>query len=129
MDDFFQSYLTNLATWESTLLDEVTTTKDIFTAMEIMSKGEFLVTMDGSSGDTDMSFGWKISAYKGISIAIHAGLAFGQLSSFQAEAYEELSVMCFLLRAAEYTKTNRKLSFRVYSDNEGVIKRIQKQKS
>eukprot|EP00957_Ditylum_brightwellii_P160824 12243682-Ditylum_brightwellii.AAC.1 len=70
---------------------------------------EFVVVTDGSVGDVDMSFGWKISTLEGETIAEHVGLAFGQASSFQAEGYGVLSAMSFFRRAMEYTATTMKL--------------------
>eukprot|EP00957_Ditylum_brightwellii_P179329 13661572-Ditylum_brightwellii.AAC.1 len=64
--------------------------------METMMQGEFLVATDGSAGNTNMSFGWKICTKTGEPIATHAGPAFGQASLFQAEGYGVLSAISFL---------------------------------
>eukprot|EP00957_Ditylum_brightwellii_P179517 13675864-Ditylum_brightwellii.AAC.1 len=60
---------------------------DIFTAIEKLEHGNFLVATDGFARDTDMSFGWKICTKNGDPIAEHAGPAFGQASSFCAGGY------------------------------------------
>eukprot|EP00957_Ditylum_brightwellii_P198168 15099416-Ditylum_brightwellii.AAC.1 len=60
---------------------------------------EFDVVTDGSVGEVDMSFGWKISTLEGETIAEHAGPAFGQASSFRADCYGVLSAMSFFCRA------------------------------
>eukprot|EP00957_Ditylum_brightwellii_P055484 4204540-Ditylum_brightwellii.AAC.1 len=62
-------------------------------------------------------------------IAEHAGLAFGQASSFCAEGYGELSALSFFCRAMEYTASTTTLAFQMYLVNEGVINRIKKQQS
>eukprot|EP00957_Ditylum_brightwellii_P052320 3968485-Ditylum_brightwellii.AAC.1 len=71
-----------------------------------------------------MSFGWKISTLEGETIAEHAGLAFGQASSFRAEGYGELSAMSFFCRAMEYTATTTEIKGQLFLDNKGVITRI-----
>eukprot|EP00957_Ditylum_brightwellii_P090370 6881820-Ditylum_brightwellii.AAC.1 len=72
---------------ESSILDEVNLHTYIFTAFNLLAQGKFLVATDGSSGDTDMFFEWKICTPKGDPIATHAGPAFGQASSFRVEGY------------------------------------------
>eukprot|EP00957_Ditylum_brightwellii_P140599 10711219-Ditylum_brightwellii.AAC.1 len=74
-----------------------------------MEKKECVVVTNSSVGEVDMSFGWKISTLQGETIAEHAGPAFGQASSFQAEGYGMLSAMSFFCRAMEYTATTTKL--------------------
>eukprot|EP00957_Ditylum_brightwellii_P003286 249414-Ditylum_brightwellii.AAC.1 len=68
-----------------------------------MEKNEFVVVTDGSVGDFDMSFGWKISTLNGETIAQHAGPAFRQASSFRAKCYGVLSALSFFRQAMEYT--------------------------
>eukprot|EP00957_Ditylum_brightwellii_P190894 14535229-Ditylum_brightwellii.AAC.1 len=60
-----------------------------------MEQSKFLVVTDGSDGDTDMSFGWKICTTNGDPIVQNAGPAFGQASSFLAEGYGVLSALSF----------------------------------
>eukprot|EP00957_Ditylum_brightwellii_P200330 15272992-Ditylum_brightwellii.AAC.1 len=74
-----------------------------------MEKNEFVVVTDGLVGDFDMSFGWKISTLNGANIAEHAGPAFGQASSFQAEGYGVLSALSFFRRAMEYMASTMQL--------------------
>eukprot|EP00957_Ditylum_brightwellii_P128966 9838327-Ditylum_brightwellii.AAC.1 len=76
-----------------------------------MEQSEFLVVTDGSAGETDMSFRWKICTLNGDHIAEHAGLAFGQASSFHAEGYGILSALSFFCRAMEYTASTTTLAF------------------
>eukprot|EP00957_Ditylum_brightwellii_P200391 15277307-Ditylum_brightwellii.AAC.1 len=59
----------------------------MFTAVNLLAQGKFLVATEGSSGDTYMSFGWKICTCKGDPIATHTDPAFGQASFFRAEGY------------------------------------------
>eukprot|EP00957_Ditylum_brightwellii_P148478 11304758-Ditylum_brightwellii.AAC.1 len=68
-----------------------------------MEKNEFVVVTDGSVGEVDMLFGWKISTVEGETIAEHVGATFGQASSFQAKGYGVLSALSFFHRAMEYT--------------------------
>eukprot|EP00957_Ditylum_brightwellii_P009616 724803-Ditylum_brightwellii.AAC.1 len=62
-----------------------------------MEQNEFVVVTNGSIGEFDMSFGWKICALNGENIAEHAGPAFKQVSSFCAEGYGVLSALSFFL--------------------------------
>eukprot|EP00957_Ditylum_brightwellii_P021621 1630422-Ditylum_brightwellii.AAC.1 len=60
LDETFQNFVLALDEWKASLLDNVKCHMDIFTAMKIMEKKEFVVVTDGSVGEVDMSFGWKI---------------------------------------------------------------------
>eukprot|EP00957_Ditylum_brightwellii_P018136 1365705-Ditylum_brightwellii.AAC.1 len=64
-----------------------------------MEQSEFVVVTDGSVGEFDMSFGWKICTLNGENMAEHASPAFGQVSSFQAEGYGVLSALRFFCHA------------------------------
>eukprot|EP00957_Ditylum_brightwellii_P152015 11575751-Ditylum_brightwellii.AAC.1 len=54
-------------------------------------------------------------------LVLHAGQAFGQPSSFWAEAYGIMPAIYFLSHASIYTNTTQKLGFDPYLDNESVI--------
>ena len=82
LDGTFQNFVLDLDEWEASLLDNVKCHMDIFTAITIMEKKEFVVVTEGLVGEVDMSFGWKISTLEGETIAEHADPAFGQASSF-----------------------------------------------
>eukprot|EP00957_Ditylum_brightwellii_P171519 13057701-Ditylum_brightwellii.AAC.1 len=92
-----------------------------------MEQSKFMVVMDGSAGDINMSFGWKICTLNRNIIAEHLGPAFGQASSFHAEGYGVLSALSFFCHTMKYTASTTKLTFHMYLDNEGVITRIRKQ--
>eukprot|EP00957_Ditylum_brightwellii_P075632 5748080-Ditylum_brightwellii.AAC.1 len=94
-----------------------------------MEQSKFLVFTDGSAGETDMSFRWKICTINGDTIAKHAGPAFGQASSFCAEGYGVLSALSLFCRTMEYTASTTTLAFQMYLDNKGVITRIKKQQT
>eukprot|EP00957_Ditylum_brightwellii_P112198 8554122-Ditylum_brightwellii.AAC.1 len=82
-----------------------------------MEKNEFVVVTDGSVGEFDMLFGWKISTLDGETIADHAGPAFGQVSSFRAKGYRVLSAPSFFRQAMEYTASTMQLKGQLYLDN------------
>eukprot|EP00957_Ditylum_brightwellii_P088404 6733427-Ditylum_brightwellii.AAC.1 len=84
-----------------------------------MEQSKFMVVTDGSAGEIDMSFGWKICALNGDIIAKHSGPAFGQASSFCAEGYGVLLALSFVCCAMEYTASTTTLALQVYLDNEG----------
>eukprot|EP00957_Ditylum_brightwellii_P107117 8172700-Ditylum_brightwellii.AAC.1 len=68
-----------------------------------MEQSKFMVVTDGSAGDIDISFGWKICTLSRDIIAEYLGPAFGQASSFRAEGYGMFSELSFFHRAMEYT--------------------------
>eukprot|EP00957_Ditylum_brightwellii_P079503 6045217-Ditylum_brightwellii.AAC.1 len=82
-----------------------------------MEKNEFVVVTDGSVGEFDTSFGWKISTLNGENIAEHAGPAFRQVSSFQAKGCGLLSALRIFRWAMEYTALTTQLKGQLYLDN------------
>eukprot|EP00957_Ditylum_brightwellii_P104058 7927543-Ditylum_brightwellii.AAC.1 len=84
-----------------------------------MEQSKFVVVTDGSAGEIDMSFGWKMCTMNGDIIAEQAGPAFGQASSFRAEGYGVLSALSFFCHAMEYMTSTTALAFQMYLDNEG----------
>eukprot|EP00957_Ditylum_brightwellii_P110727 8444366-Ditylum_brightwellii.AAC.1 len=64
-----------------------------------MEQSEFMVVTDGSAGEINVSFGWKICTLNGDIITEHLVPAFGQTSSFSAEGYGVLSALSFFRRA------------------------------
>jgi hypothetical protein len=95
LDGTFQNFVLALDRWEASLLDTIKCPTDIFTAMKKMEQREFVVVTNGSAGEINMSFGWKICTLNGDFIAEHSGPAFGQASSFRAEGYGVLSALSF----------------------------------
>eukprot|EP00957_Ditylum_brightwellii_P068879 5228324-Ditylum_brightwellii.AAC.1 len=75
-----------------------------------MEQSEFIVVTDGSVGEIDMSFEWKICTLNGEIIAEHASPAFGQASSFEAKGYGVLSALSFFCHAMEYTASTKTLT-------------------
>eukprot|EP00957_Ditylum_brightwellii_P155940 11870099-Ditylum_brightwellii.AAC.1 len=86
-----------------------------------MGEEAFIIATDGSSEDTLMSFGWKMSDHKGKALVQHAGPAFGQSSSFWTEAYGISSVILFLHYAKEHFQYKDQVGFKLYLDNASVI--------
>eukprot|EP00957_Ditylum_brightwellii_P145052 11047237-Ditylum_brightwellii.AAC.1 len=64
-----------------------------------MEQSEFIVVTNGSVGEIDMSFRWKICTSNGEVISEHAGPAFGQTSSFRAKGYGVLLALSFFRHA------------------------------
>eukprot|EP00957_Ditylum_brightwellii_P085666 6516732-Ditylum_brightwellii.AAC.1 len=87
--------------------------------MNKTKQSKFLVVTDGSAGEIDMSFGWKICTMNGDIITEHAGLAFGQALSFCTEGYGVLSALSFFHCAMEHTASITTLAFQMYLDNKG----------
>eukprot|EP00957_Ditylum_brightwellii_P178868 13624578-Ditylum_brightwellii.AAC.1 len=126
-DGTFQMSLDFLEDWESSLLQNVNTLHPIHEIFAAIGEKVFIIATDESSGDTLMSFGWKISDHKGTMLVQHAGPAFGQASSFWSEAYRILSVILFLHYTKEYVQYKEQVGFKLYLDNESVITWIKTQ--
>eukprot|EP00957_Ditylum_brightwellii_P200334 15273324-Ditylum_brightwellii.AAC.1 len=75
-----------------------------------MEQSKFMVVTNGSAGEIDMSFGWKICILNRDILAEHAALS-------------------FFHPAMEYTASTKKLTLKMYLDNKGVITRIKKQQT
>eukprot|EP00957_Ditylum_brightwellii_P205801 15345493-Ditylum_brightwellii.AAC.1 len=84
-----------------------------------MEQSEFVVVTDVSVGEIDMLFRWKICTSNGENIAKHAGLVFGQASSFRAKGYGVLSALSFFRHAMEYTASTKPLKGQLHLDNKG----------
>eukprot|EP00957_Ditylum_brightwellii_P073859 5611907-Ditylum_brightwellii.AAC.1 len=104
-DGTFQTYLDFLDDWESSLLQNVDMLYPIHEIFDTLDEEAFIIATDGSSG----------------------GLAFGQASSFQSEAYGILSVLLFLHYANKYVQYKEQVGFKLYLDNESIIAWIKKQ--
>eukprot|EP00957_Ditylum_brightwellii_P145901 11110396-Ditylum_brightwellii.AAC.1 len=76
-----------------------------------MEQSKFMIVTDGSAGEINMSFGWKICALSRDIMAEHSGPAFGQASSFCADGYGVLSALSFFCHAMEYTASTKTLTF------------------
>eukprot|EP00957_Ditylum_brightwellii_P168243 12808239-Ditylum_brightwellii.AAC.2 len=61
-----------------------------------MQQGKCLIATDGSAGDDMMPIACKAVGMGAIAYFCHTGPVFGKESSFRAEAYGILSVLCFL---------------------------------
>eukprot|EP00957_Ditylum_brightwellii_P009893 746702-Ditylum_brightwellii.AAC.1 len=74
-----------------------------------MEQSEFIVVTNGSAGEINMSFGWKICTLNGDIIAEYVVPAFGQASSFRAKGDGVLSALSFSHCAMEYTASTKTL--------------------
>eukprot|EP00957_Ditylum_brightwellii_P051882 3935203-Ditylum_brightwellii.AAC.1 len=83
----------------------------------------FIIAMDGAADDESMSYGWKVCTMNEEVIATNAGPALGDPLSFQSESYGVLSAICFVNHAAKYTNTLIMSEFKIFLDNESMIKR------
>eukprot|EP00957_Ditylum_brightwellii_P161789 12318404-Ditylum_brightwellii.AAC.1 len=64
-DGTFQMYLDFFEDWESSLLQNVDMLHLIHEIFDTLGKEAFIIATDGSSGDTSISFGWKICDHEG----------------------------------------------------------------
>eukprot|EP00957_Ditylum_brightwellii_P071299 5419636-Ditylum_brightwellii.AAC.2 len=70
-----------------------------------MTTTPFITAMDSLADNKSMSYGWKICTMNEGVIAMNAGPALGDLSSFQSKSYGVLSAIYYVKHAAKYTNT------------------------
>ena len=124
----FQTCIETLPKWEYHLLRNVEMTADIFTTVQVFNNdgATLCATSDGSAPEFIGSFGWAMRTTKGTNnIATNNGAAPGyRTTSFRAEAYGLLSLVLFLYHAFKFTEIPMCESINLFSDSEGLIKRI-----
>jgi len=103
----FSEFVNTLQPWESEIIQETRFPTNIYEFVDqIQNATTVLFTSDGSAPQFVGSFGWMASLPDKTRIAYNKGPAFGsRTTSYRAEAYGMLSVLCLLLRAFEYTST------------------------
>eukprot|EP00957_Ditylum_brightwellii_P061791 4689151-Ditylum_brightwellii.AAC.1 len=74
-----------------------------------------------------MISGWIIVNNDKKVLAVHAGPAFGQATSFRVEGYDMISASRFLYHTSKYTNQTIKCGIDIYIDTEGIIKRLKDQ--
>ena len=80
-----------------------------------------LLTSDGSTPQFVGTFGWMACLPDKTRIVYNKGPAFGsRTTSYRAEAYGMISVLCLILRAFEYTSTELSLQIQLYTDSESI---------
>eukprot|EP00957_Ditylum_brightwellii_P161596 12303386-Ditylum_brightwellii.AAC.1 len=83
----FDSYIDSLERWEREILSDVDMVYSCHELRDMLDDGHMLIATDGSAGDDNMSFAWKICNKDEKTLIQHAGLAFGKESLFWSEAY------------------------------------------
>jgi hypothetical protein len=123
----FNAYIAALEPWEVDLLQMFSLTTDVFTVLGKIQEG-FMAACDGSvRHKTNASFGWMISTNDGERLAYAYGPARGcRPSSYRAEAYGLLSILCFITRIQRYCHAPPPLNWNwtVTSDNQSLIEVI-----
>jgi hypothetical protein len=123
----FETFLTNLPKWESTLLEHVSLHCDFYTLHHCLSTGQACIGVSNGSVRGDMgAFGWCISKSNGQLLATGMGLAQGMApSSYRAEGYGMLAMLRFLVRLCEFCGSNP-LGTAMFCDNQALVNRVAK---
>eukprot|EP00957_Ditylum_brightwellii_P067117 5094726-Ditylum_brightwellii.AAC.1 len=74
-----------------------------------------------------MSYGWIMANADEEILFKHVGPAYGKATSFQAEGYGLLSIVCFLHHVLIYIMQPIQCKLDFYTDNEGVVVRTKDQ--
>eukprot|EP00957_Ditylum_brightwellii_P108625 8285240-Ditylum_brightwellii.AAC.1 len=117
----FTEYITGLGKRECELINEVEILVSLDALIAFHKEGNFLIATDGSAEDSIMSFALKTCDQKGKMYICHAAPAFGRESSFHAEVYGTLLVVCTIQRLMEFHMLDESVYLKIYLDNEGVI--------
>jgi hypothetical protein len=125
----FGSYIEELPCWEQTLLELVSIHTDLYTIHHAMASGKACLGVSDSSIVVNQAgaYGWCLSSMDGTRLATGVGPAQGMLpSSYQAEGYGMLPILCFIIRVFDFCGTIPRCSA-LYSNNLALIQCIGKQ--
>jgi hypothetical protein len=124
----FIEYCDHLEYWEQVLLHNVVL---LFSPEETMQKLEsspFRACSDGSAAKHQGTFGWALALSDRTRIAYGSGNVDGHdPQSFRSEAQGMLSVVRFLFRLRQWTKSEATLSGTLATDNTGLVDRAKAQ--
>jgi hypothetical protein len=122
----FTDYLDALAPWESTLFHSLEMNIYPIEMVSLLISNSFLSTSDGSvKFSHHASFGWSLSLPNGRRLATCSRPAYGaKPTSYQAEGYGMLSLLCFLLCLFQYCNTMQAVDGIIACDNLSLINRV-----
>eukprot|EP00957_Ditylum_brightwellii_P055725 4222612-Ditylum_brightwellii.AAC.1 len=89
-------YKATFEKWEQEIINNVETLVSLDKLIALMQQGQCLIATDSSASDTMMSFASKFADINSNAYVCHSGLAFGKELSFRPEAYDVVSVLCFI---------------------------------
>jgi len=119
--DDFHSHCQRLDKWQAELLCEVTLEVPLAEVSSKLEQG-FRTASDGAVLGQTASFGWVVADQSGVPWAMGAGPVSGyQPTSYRAEAYGILAVLCFLKQVSTLVGFSTRLCFSHYCDNTSVI--------
>lgn len=124
----FEDHIRQLPAWSKTLLSSTTCTLDIHALTELLGSRHVAIASDGSVEDTDLeraTFGFVITDGRKNRIVRGRGPVPGWLiSSFRAEAYGILALLCWLHELQNFTGMKFQCIFHHYVDNTSILRRI-----
>eukprot|EP00957_Ditylum_brightwellii_P087702 6678561-Ditylum_brightwellii.AAC.1 len=82
---------------------------------------------DSANKENILTIGWRIVNSEEDTLVEHAGLAFGQTTTFCAEGYGLLSVARFSHHMSQYTNQGVRCEISTNIDNKDIVKKINNQ--
>ena len=126
----FHEYCSNLEPWESNLLTNASLNFPPEEKMLYLSTQAFRACSDGSAVSLQGTFGWVLALPDKTRLAFGAGPVDGHdPNSFWAEGQGMLSIVCFLKRLREWTKSSVPISGVLATDNSPLLDRVREQSS
>eukprot|EP00957_Ditylum_brightwellii_P102852 7837384-Ditylum_brightwellii.AAC.1 len=90
----FTEYIAGLREWDQEIINKVEILVSLDVLITFLKDSNLLTATDRPAEDSIMSFSWKTCNQEGKTYIYHMGPTFGRESSFHAEAYRVLSVVC-----------------------------------
>ena len=117
-------YINNLQTWDKELLSDIKIMSQHALQNMLQNNERIYLCSDGGAKEDIGSFGAVVASNQEIMIQV-SGQAYGKTPrSFRAEGYGMLAILRFLFHFIQYHNIKTKSKLKIYSDNEGLIIRV-----
>ncbi|KAI2503136.1 hypothetical protein MHU86_11327 [Fragilaria crotonensis] len=117
-----KSFFEKLEPWEAELLEHTDLTADPRSIAVALEHGIVAVSDGSEWSQTQGAFGWAMSTIFGERVATGMGLVRGaRHTSYRSEAHGLLSLLCFLIRLAEYTHQTDAWAGHLATDSQSLL--------
>lgn len=115
-------FFAQLDPWEAELLEHTSLAADPRSIVEALEQGLVAVSDGSEWSQTQGSFGWAMSNNFGERVATGMGLVRGaKQNSYRSEAHGLLSLLCFIIRIAEFTHKNDTWEGHLATDSQSLL--------